>query len=115
MPATNAIAQSNPQEAAKQARPKTTYYYKLFRVKRKDGRVTTVSTDLLLLARACRSIPGGLASVSRLARESAFRYEDGMAKSCSAFVRQEIMKVIESQGQHSAQRQTQASQALATA
>jgi len=79
-----------------QEKPKATYYYKLFRVKRKDGRVTTVSMDPILVTRACQ-LMGGLRTVSKLVRDVAFSYEDGMYKNCSGYVadqlRQEMAKV----------------------
>jgi len=43
---------------------KATYYYKLFRVKRSDGRVTTVSVDPVLAMRACQAM-GGLKPVGK--------------------------------------------------
>jgi hypothetical protein len=68
---------------------KATYYYKLFRVKRSDGRVTTVSVDPVLVTRACQ-LMGGLRPVGQLVRATAFSYEDGMSKNCSGFVAQKL-------------------------
>lgn len=67
-------------------KPKTSYFYKLFRVKRKDGRVTTVSIDPVLVTTACRNMPGGLREVGRFVREEALAFEAGMYKNCSGFV-----------------------------
>ena len=69
--------------------PKTTYYYKLFRVKRKDGRVTTVSMDPILVTRACQ-VMGGLRNVGKLVREAAFAYDESMYKNCSGYVSEQI-------------------------
>jgi hypothetical protein len=77
-----------------EAKTKSTYYYKLFRVKRNDGRVTTVSMDPILVTKACQ-VMGGLRSVGKLVRESALTYEDGMAKNCSGFVSQQLHQVVQ--------------------
>lgn len=69
--------------------PKTAYYYKLFRVKRSDGRVTTVSVDPALAMRACQAM-GGLKPVGKLVREAALTYEEGMHKNCSGFVSKQL-------------------------
>ncbi|MCC5609579.1 hypothetical protein LC612_23085 [Nostoc sp. CHAB 5834] len=66
-------------------KPKATYYYKLFRVKRSSGKVTTVSVDTLLFTQAVVAM-GGLRPVAVLAREAALKYEEGLHKSCSGFV-----------------------------
>lgn len=68
---------------------KSSYYYKLFRVKRQDGRVTTVSMDPILVTRACQ-VMGGLRSVGKLVRESALTYAPDMHKSCSGFVSSQL-------------------------
>lgn len=73
---------------------KTQYYYKLFRVRRGDGRVTTVSVDPALVAVACRSM-GSLKAVSNHVRQAALTYEDGTGKNCSNFVSNSLRKVIE--------------------
>ena len=72
---------------------KATYYYKLFRVKRNDGRVTTVSVDPILVTRACQ-VMGGLRSVGKLVREAAMSYEDGMFENCSGFVSKQLRDAI---------------------
>lgn len=72
-----------------QARPnakRPTYFYKLFRVKRQDGRVTTVSVDPVLVTLACKVMPGGLKSVGELVRQAALDYTTDEFKSCSGFV-----------------------------
>ncbi len=74
-------------------KPKATYYYKLFRVKRADGRVTTVSVDPILVTKACQ-VMGGLRSVGKLVREAAFSYEEGMYKNCSGFVSHQLRQAV---------------------
>lgn len=76
-----------------QEKPKATYYYKLFRVKRKDGRVTTVSMDPILVTRACQ-VMGGLRTVSKLVRDTALAYEDGMYKNCSSYVSEQVRQAM---------------------
>lgn len=83
------------------AKPKTGYYYKLFRVRRSDGRVTTVSMDPALVALACRSM-GSLKAVSTHVRNAAFQYEDGQGQNCSRFVSTSLRQAID--GQRSAAR-----------
>lgn len=73
---------------------KSTYYYKLFRVKRNDGRVTTVSMDPSLVTRACQ-VMGGLRSVGKHVRESALSYEEGLHKSCSGFVSAQLREAVQ--------------------
>lgn len=68
---------------------KTSYFYKLFRVKRKDGRVTTVSMNPVLVTHACR-VMGGIKPVSQVVRNAAKVYEDGQARSCSFFVAESL-------------------------
>ena len=58
---------------------KATYYYKLFRVTRKCGKITTVSVDPILVTKACQ-VMGGLRNVGKLVRDAAFTYEAGMQK-----------------------------------
>ncbi|MNR71668.1 hypothetical protein D3C71_22990 [compost metagenome] len=76
-------------------KPKNQYFYKLFRVRRNDGRVTTVSLDPVLVTQACKTIDGGLREVSKLVRSVALGYEDGMYKSCSGYVRQQLTQAVE--------------------
>jgi len=64
----------------------TTYYYKLFRVKRADGRVTTVSVDPVLVEKAVRTL-GGTKEVGALVRKLALGYlKTNDVQSCSRFV-----------------------------
>lgn len=73
---------------------KTTYYYKLFRVKRSDGRVTTVSVDPVLVTKACQAM-GGLKPVAKRVREAALEYvEGGENKSCSGYVQSQLRSVV---------------------
>jgi hypothetical protein len=75
---------------------KTTYYYKLFRVKRSDGRVTTVSVDPVLVTQACRAMDGGLKAVAKCVREAAFEYaEGGEIKSCSGYVQNQLRNIVQ--------------------
>lgn len=77
-----------------QKKQKASYYYKLFRVKRSDGRVTTVSLDPALAVRACQYM-GGLKAVGKIIREAAMDYEDDKYKSCSGFVAQQLREAVE--------------------
>lgn len=61
------------------------YYYQLFRVRRDDGRVTTVSMDPVLVTHAVKVL-GGIKPVGKFVREVALTYRDGEYKSCSGFV-----------------------------
>lgn len=71
-----------------------TYYYKLFRVKRKDGRVTTVSVDPVLVTKACQVI-GSLREVGKIVREAAYEYEKTPeVSSCSRYVSRQLMEVV---------------------
>ncbi len=73
---------------------KTTYYYKLFRVKRSDGRVTTVSVDPVLVTKACQ-VMGGLKPVAKRVREAAFEYQEGgESKSCSGYVQSQLRTIV---------------------
>lgn len=75
-------------------KPKATYYYKLFRVKRNDGRVTTVSLCPILVTQACKTMPGGLKEVGVLVRKAALRYETGMFKNCSGYVSKQLSDAV---------------------
>jgi hypothetical protein len=73
---------------------KTSYYYKLFRVKRSDGRVTTVSVDPVLVTKACQ-VMGGLKPVAKRVREAAFEYQQGTeSKSCSGYVQGQLRTLV---------------------
>jgi len=73
--------------------PKATYYYKLFRVRRQDGRVTTVSMNPVLVTQAVRAM-GGLQPVGKAVRAAALKYEDGQSKNCSHFVSEQLREYI---------------------
>lgn len=73
---------------------KTTYYYKLYRVKRKHGKVTTVSLDPALVMKACQVL-GGPLLVGKLVREAAFAFEETeQQRCCSHFVQQTVKTEI---------------------
>lgn len=74
-------------------RPKAAYYYKLFRVKRNDGRVTTVSVDPILVTKACQ-VMGGLRTVGKVVREAALNYDDDKHKNCSGFVSEQLRAAV---------------------
>lgn len=96
------------------AKPKASYYYKLFRVKRGDGRVTTVSMDPILVTRACQLM--GIRTVGQLVRQTAFEYQDGMGKNCSGYVAQQLREATQrALEERSAQRNAEAAAAAATA
>lgn len=82
---------------------KTTYYYKLFRVKRNDGRVTTVSVDPSLVAQACQ-VMGDPSVVSKLVRSAALAYNAGMpeARNCSSYVSLQLRKELEARARATA-------------
>lgn len=81
---------------AQKPNEKTSYYYKLFRVRRADGRVTTVSINPILATQACKAM-GGLQSVGAVVRTAAKNYTDGQSKNCSHYVseclRSEITRI----------------------
>lgn len=80
---------------------KPTYIYKRFRVKRTDGKSTTVSVDPSLVIRACQAM-GSLNSVGRVVREASLSYDaTPTGKNRSAHV-SEILKGIVSKGQQPA-------------
>jgi hypothetical protein len=100
-------AHSGASTAAGPARPRVSsqrlsspsYYYKLIRVKRSDGRVTTVSLDPVLVTKACE-VMGGWREVLALVRQAAVAYYDGHpdAKSCSGCVALRVMDALEGTG-----------------
>jgi hypothetical protein len=72
------------------------YYYKLFRVKRADGRVTTVSVDPVLAEQAAQRL-GGFKEVAALVRKLAFAYrKTDSVQSCSRFVSRELITAMAS-------------------
>jgi hypothetical protein len=73
---------------------KPTYIYKRFRVKRADGKSTTVSVDPALVVRACQTM-GSLSSVGRVVREAALSYDsNAVGKNRSAHVSTKLNEVI---------------------
>lgn len=72
----------------------TTYYYKLFRVRRADGSVTTVSVDPVLVTKAMQVL-GGPKQVGALVRELASQYvKSDSVRSCSRFVGRGILAAM---------------------
>lgn len=69
------------------------YYYKLFRITKKDGKVSTVSLDPVLAAKAAQ-VMGGLKPVGKFVRTVASQYEDNMHKSCSGYVSSKLKEAI---------------------
>lgn len=67
----------------------STYFYKLFRVKLADGRVTTVSLDPKLLARA-EAPMGGVRPLNTWVRQTALSYTTAQGLRLSAFVAQRL-------------------------
>ena len=77
---------------------KTTYIYKLFRVKRSDGRVTTVSVDPALFMKACHAM-NGMKPVAARVRQAALEYQEGGAvKSCSGYVQAQLRAIVSNKG-----------------
>jgi hypothetical protein len=74
--------------------------YELFRVKRNDGKVTTVSVDPVLVTKACQLMKDPKA-VSKLVRDAAFNYEkDEINRSCSGFVTSHLREAISYMQKH---------------
>lgn len=62
------------------------YYYKLFRVTKACGKISTISMDPVLVTKACQVL-GGLEKVNEFAKETALKYSKETAgMNCSAFV-----------------------------
>lgn len=72
---------------------KTSYYYKLFRVRRADGAVTTVSVLPDLYAEACHVL-GGIRPVGNYIREVALECRLGMSPNCSVHVANRLRQRI---------------------
>jgi len=73
---------------------KPTYIYKRFRVKKADGRSTTVSVDPTLVVRACQTM-GSLSSVGRLVRDAALSFDvQAQGKNRSAHVSQKLKEAV---------------------
>lgn len=68
--------------------------YELFRVKRKSGKITTVSVDPVLVTKACQLMRDPRA-VGKLVREAAFNFEkDEENRSCSGYVTRQLREAI---------------------
>lgn len=92
---------------------KTTYIYKLFRVKRADGRITTVSVDPALFMKACHAM-GGIKPVATRVRQAALEYEEGgLVRSCSGYVQAQLRAIIANKGALPATSHTPTSEAVA--
>lgn len=70
------------------------YYYKLFRVRRGGGRVTTVAVDPTLVTKACE-VMGGTRPVSGFIRQAALEYKEGDGHpSLSRFVQRQLKEAL---------------------
>lgn len=78
-----------------QPKRKTTYTYKLFRVKGRDGRSTTVSVDPILVIAAIKAL-GDSRTVGQRVREASLRYSRA-DESCSRsrFVGRQLLALIQ--------------------
>ena len=75
------------------------YMYKLFRVRRSDGRITTVSIDPILATCASRTL-GSIKEVGRVVRKAALEYEPEVHKSnCSRYAANSLIKEMASRQQ----------------
>ena len=75
---------------------KPIYIYKRFRVKKADGKSTTVSVDPELVIKACQTL-GSLASVGKIVREAALSFEseaEGKGKNRSAHVSKRLQEMV---------------------
>lgn len=69
--------------------------YELFRVKRKSGKITTVSVDPVLVTKACQLMRDPKA-VSKLVRDAAFNFEkDEENRNCSGYVTTHLRQAID--------------------
>lgn len=77
-----------------QEKKKTTYTYKLFRVKHSDGKSTTVSVDPVLVATAIKSL-GNKEEIGRLVRAASLSYvKETHQCSRSRYVSRDLMERI---------------------
>ena len=78
---------------------KPTYIYKRFRVKKADGKSTTVSVDPALVIKACQTM-GSLNSVGKAVREAALSFDatDTKGKNRSAHVSQCLQSLVSGTG-----------------
>lgn len=65
------------------------YYYKLFRVKKSDGKISTVSMDPVLVTKACQ-VMGGLNNVTDFVKSTTTKYNTEVGLNCSAFIAKEL-------------------------
>lgn len=73
---------------------KTVYTYKLFRVKHRDGKSTTVSVDPVLVTEAVKVL-GDSKAVGKLVREASLRYIKEIDQcSRSRYVTRQLMDFI---------------------
>jgi hypothetical protein len=74
--------------------------YELFRVKRNDGKITTVSVDPVLVTKACQLMRDPKA-VGKLVRDAAFNFEkDEENRSCSGYVTRQLREAISHMQKH---------------
>jgi len=82
-------------------KPKASYFYKLFRVRRQGGKVTTVSVDPVLVTHAIKQM-GGVELVGAFVRETALSYDEPAHKprykSCSGFVAEMLRQRVREGG-----------------
>lgn len=79
-------------------KPRQTFYYKVFRVRRADGRVTTVSVDPELVEAVSKKL-GSTKAASDLVRKAAFDYtESEELGSCSKFVQRRLAAALAETG-----------------
>lgn len=69
------------------------YSYFLVRVKRSDGRITTVSLPSMEM-KAASAVLGGINAVRNLAREAALVFKPELAASCSAYALQRVAQAV---------------------
>lgn len=68
--------------------------YELYRVKRHDGKITTVSVDPVLVTKACQLMRDPKA-VGKLVRDAAFNFhKDEENRSCSGYVTTQLTAAI---------------------
>ena len=81
-------------DASKSRSTSREYFYKLFRVKRSDGRVTTVSIDPILVTYASKTF-GNTKEVGKIVRKAALEYEPAThITNCSQYVASQLRKAM---------------------
>jgi hypothetical protein len=75
---------------------KTTHFYKQFRIRRKDGRSTTVSVEPELFIRAIRTLKG-VRNVEEAVKEAALEFGSSPdhGTNCSGFVSSKLREKVE--------------------